>query len=89
MKDKSVQNHRTNLSLATGQICPPNLSKVIVEYKPQVSAAERRRMAAEDEAMARERSALVRRATFRVVGVLRLATEAQPNDGRRRILRRP
>ena len=27
-KDKSVQNHRTNLSLATGQICPPNLSKI-------------------------------------------------------------
>ncbi len=40
----------------------------IIVYKPRISAAERRRMAAEDAALARERSALVHRANFRVVG---------------------
>jgi hypothetical protein len=39
----------------------------IIEYKPRLSAAERLRMAAEDAALARERDALVRRASFRVV----------------------
>jgi hypothetical protein len=42
----------------------------IIVYRPRVSAAERRRMAAEDAALARERSALERRANFRVVGGL-------------------
>jgi hypothetical protein len=48
----------------------------IIEYQPNVSPAERRRMAAEDAALARDRTALARRKNFRVVG----GTEAKgPN----------
>jgi len=42
----------------------------IIVYRPRVSAAELRRMAAEDATLARERSALERRANFHVVGGL-------------------
>ena len=40
----------------------------VIEYRPRVCPAERRRMDAEDAALARHRDALVRRASFRVVG---------------------
>jgi hypothetical protein len=40
----------------------------LMMYKPRISAARRRQMAAEDAALARERAALAHRANFRVVG---------------------